>query len=132
MGLLRAAEEYDGARSKFSYYAAFWIKREIRLHLNQRRFTVRPPMYFVALNNDLASFTGKFTNSDQELSNALQDLNKVIELNPKLPEARFTRAMFYIGMGNIQAARADVTKGEQLGGVCPYQIKMTLDSFPAY
>ena len=33
---------------------------------------------FTSLNNDLASFTGKFTNNDQELATALQDLNKVM------------------------------------------------------
>jgi phospholipid/cholesterol/gamma-HCH transport system substrate-binding protein len=33
---------------------------------------------FVALNNDLAKFTGMFTNSDQELSNALKNLNRVL------------------------------------------------------
>ena len=33
---------------------------------------------FVALNNDLASFTSKFTNSDREVANALRDINQLL------------------------------------------------------
>ena len=33
---------------------------------------------FVALNNDLATFTNSFTNTDHEVSNALQDLNQLL------------------------------------------------------
>jgi phospholipid/cholesterol/gamma-HCH transport system substrate-binding protein len=33
---------------------------------------------FVALNNDLASFTNKFTNSDREVANALRDINQLL------------------------------------------------------
>jgi phospholipid/cholesterol/gamma-HCH transport system substrate-binding protein len=33
---------------------------------------------FVALNNDLATFTNSFTNTDRELANALQDLNQLL------------------------------------------------------
>src|SRR5215510_6278720 len=33
---------------------------------------------FVALNNDLATFTSSFTNTDREVSNALRDLNQLL------------------------------------------------------
>ncbi len=33
---------------------------------------------FVVLNNDLASFTSKFTNTDREVANALRDLNQLL------------------------------------------------------
>lgn len=67
-----------------------------------------------------------------DMIHAMQDLNKVIELNPKLPEAYFSRALFYIGMGNLALAGADVQKGESLGGVCPPQIKMALGQYMTY
>src|SRR3954451_12741619 len=38
---------------------------------------------FVALNNDLATFTNSFTNSDHELANALQDLNQLLTTTRK-------------------------------------------------
>lgn len=63
---------------------------------------------------------------------AMEDLNMVIKLNPKLPEAYFTRATVDYAMGDVVKAKADVKKGESLGGVCPPQIKMTLDAFPTY
>jgi tetratricopeptide (TPR) repeat protein len=64
--------------------------------------------------------------------NAMKDLNMVITLNPMLPEAYFTRATVDYAMGDIAKAKADVAKGESLGGVCPPQIKMTLDAIPTY
>lgn len=53
MGLLRAVEGYDaGMSTRFSTYAAYWIKQSMRraLHMNAR--TVRLPAYVISLVAD--------------------------------------------------------------------------------
>jgi phospholipid/cholesterol/gamma-HCH transport system substrate-binding protein len=53
----------------------FSVVRSLALFVNA---LYRNDQQFVALNNDLASFTGKFTNTDREVANALRDINTLL------------------------------------------------------
>ena len=53
----------------------FGVVRSLALFVNA---LYQSDQQFVALNTDLASFTNKFTNTDNEVSNALRDLNQLL------------------------------------------------------
>jgi phospholipid/cholesterol/gamma-HCH transport system substrate-binding protein len=53
----------------------FAIIRSLAVFVNA---LYRSDQQFVALNGDLASFTTKFTNTDQELADTLRDLNRLL------------------------------------------------------
>jgi phospholipid/cholesterol/gamma-HCH transport system substrate-binding protein len=53
----------------------FGVVRSLALFVNA---LYQNDQQFVALNNDLASFTNKFTNTDREVSNALRDINQLL------------------------------------------------------
>ena len=53
----------------------FGVVRSLALFVNA---LYQSDQQFVALNNDLASFTNKFTNTNNEVSNALRDLNQLL------------------------------------------------------
>ena len=53
----------------------FAIIRSLAVFVNA---LYRSDQQFVALNSDLASFTSKFTNTDQELADTLRDLNSLL------------------------------------------------------
>ena len=53
----------------------FGVVRSLALFVNA---LYQSDQQFVALNSDLASFTNKFTNTNNEVSNALRDLNQLL------------------------------------------------------
>ena len=53
----------------------FGVVRSLALFVNA---LYQSDQQFVALNTDLASFTNKFTNTNNEVSNALRDLNQLL------------------------------------------------------
>src|ERR1700722_8871216 len=53
----------------------FGVVRSLALFVNA---LYQSDQQFVALNTDLASFTNKFTNTDNEVANALRDLNQLL------------------------------------------------------
>ena len=53
----------------------FGIVRSLALFVNA---LYKSDQQFVALNNDLASFTNKFTNTDREVAAALHDINQLL------------------------------------------------------
>jgi phospholipid/cholesterol/gamma-HCH transport system substrate-binding protein len=53
----------------------FGVVRSLALFVNA---LYQNDQQFVALNNDLASFTNNFTNTDREVANALRDLNQLL------------------------------------------------------
>ena len=53
----------------------FGVVRSLALFVNA---LYQSDQQFVALNTDLASFTTKFTNTDNEVANALRDLNQLL------------------------------------------------------
>ncbi len=53
----------------------FGVVRSLALFVNA---LYKNDQQFAALNNDLASFTSKFTNTDREVANALRDLNQLL------------------------------------------------------
>ncbi|MCT7658948.1 virulence factor Mce family protein [Mycobacterium deserti] len=54
----------------------FGVVKSLALFVNALH---RSDQQFVALNDDLAEFTGAFTNTDREVANALQDLNQLLQ-----------------------------------------------------
>jgi phospholipid/cholesterol/gamma-HCH transport system substrate-binding protein len=53
----------------------FGVVRSLALFVNA---LYKNDQQFVALNNDLASFTSKFTNTNREVANAVRDLNQLL------------------------------------------------------
>ena len=53
----------------------FGVVRSLALFVNA---LYKSDQQFVALNNDLASFTNKFTNTDREVAAALRDINQLL------------------------------------------------------
>jgi len=53
----------------------FGVVRSLALFVNA---LYKSDQQFVALNNDLASFTNKFTNTDREVATALRDINQLL------------------------------------------------------
>lgn len=70
-GLSEALTTLNEGRGDF-----FTVVRSLALLVNALH---KSDQQFVALNNDLAQFTNSFTNTDQELATALQDLNRVLK-----------------------------------------------------
>ena len=69
-GLSEAITTLNEGRGDF-----FGVIKSLALFVNALQ---KSDKQFVALNNDLAKFTGLFSQSDTELSNALQGLNRVM------------------------------------------------------
>ncbi|MGY4646693.1 virulence factor Mce family protein [Mycobacterium sp. URHB0021] len=74
-GLSEALYTLNQGRGDF-----FSVVKSLALFVNA---LYKSDQQFVALNNDLATFTNSFTNSDHELANALQDLNQLLTTTRK-------------------------------------------------
>jgi RNA polymerase primary sigma factor len=59
LGLIRAAEDFDAERGKFSTYAAYWIKAAIRRALGIEAHLVRVPPWLVRLASNWTSTEAK-------------------------------------------------------------------------
>lgn len=85
IGLMKAAEKYDGDRGfKFSTYATWWVRQSISRALGDQSRTIRVPANIINLMSKIKKVSGSLTQSlgrtptDQEIADALQvDLEKV-------------------------------------------------------
>ena len=89
MGLMRAAEKYDGEKGfRFSTYATYWIRQSISRALAEQSRTIRIPTNMVELLTKIKRFTNEsiLANgkepSDQEIADALNvSIEKIQTLN---------------------------------------------------
>ena len=85
LGLIKAAEKYDGAKGfRFSTYATYWVRQAISRALSDQSRTIRIPSNMVELLSKIKKATAELTQktnrqpSDEEIADYLKvDLDKV-------------------------------------------------------
>ena len=91
LGILKAIEDYDPNKSKFSTYATWWIRQKIIRYVNNYSRTIHIPVYkqekmyrYKKLKNEIFAKTGKYP-SDKELAEQLgvpvSEINEYRQLN---------------------------------------------------
>lgn len=118
MGLLRAIEGFDPAMStRFSTYAAFWIKQSVRRALSMTGRTVRLPHYVTAL-------LAKWRRAAAELQERLGRLPEEAEVGDHLGLSRRQ-------MRVVRQALRGVTTGDATGDAGEWLADMVADHGPA-
>ena len=85
IGLIKAAEKYDGSRGfRFSTYATYWVRQAISRALSDQSRTIRIPSNMVELLSKIKKATTELTQktnrqpSDEEIADYLKvDLDKI-------------------------------------------------------
>jgi RNA polymerase primary sigma factor len=77
IGLMRAAERFDPQKGKFSYFAALWVKQQIRRALSNKVRLVRLPCHLIERLSQVRRASSRLSQeldrepSDQELAEEL-------------------------------------------------------------
>ena len=85
LGLMRAAEKYDGREGvKFSTYSAYWIRQSIYRALSNKSRTIRLPVHVCAANSKIIKFISKYQESNNGKKPSVKQIAKATNATERL------------------------------------------------